>query len=69
MLAIFLLKKLIADFVASAQRADRIGIDGIELHGAHGYLLHQFYRQLPISVLMNMAGQVQVFISTPPSLM
>ena len=33
---------LIQAFVEAAQRADRIGIDGIELHGAHGYLLHQF---------------------------
>src|SRR4051794_35505480 len=29
-------------FVSAAQRADRLGIDAIELHGAHGYLLHQF---------------------------
>jgi 2,4-dienoyl-CoA reductase-like NADH-dependent reductase (Old Yellow Enzyme family) len=29
-------------FVASAVRADRLGIDAIELHGAHGYLLHEF---------------------------
>ncbi|NLS74038.1 oxidoreductase, partial [Bradyrhizobium brasilense] len=29
-------------FVASAKRADRLGIDALELHGAHGYLLHQF---------------------------
>jgi 2,4-dienoyl-CoA reductase-like NADH-dependent reductase (Old Yellow Enzyme family) len=29
-------------FVASAKRAERLGIDAIEVHGAHGYLLHQF---------------------------
>lgn len=29
-------------FVVAAQRAARMGIDAIELHGAHGYLLHEF---------------------------
>jgi 2,4-dienoyl-CoA reductase-like NADH-dependent reductase (Old Yellow Enzyme family) len=29
-------------FVATAKRAARLGIDGIEVHGAHGYLLHEF---------------------------
>jgi len=29
-------------FVASARRAERAGIDALELHMAHGYLLHEF---------------------------
>ena len=29
-------------FVAAAQRADRMGIEAIEIHSAHGYLLHEF---------------------------
>ncbi|WGR71921.1 MULTISPECIES: NADH:flavin oxidoreductase/NADH oxidase [unclassified Bradyrhizobium] len=36
------LKRIREAFVDSAKRADRLGIDAIELHGAHGYLLHQF---------------------------
>jgi 2,4-dienoyl-CoA reductase-like NADH-dependent reductase (Old Yellow Enzyme family) len=36
------IKSIINDFTASAVRCFQAGFDGVELHGAHGYLLSQF---------------------------
>jgi 2,4-dienoyl-CoA reductase-like NADH-dependent reductase (Old Yellow Enzyme family) len=35
-------EQLVRDFVAGARRAEQAGFDGVELHGAHGYILTQF---------------------------
>ncbi len=36
------LAEIKAAFVQAAIRAERIGVDFLEIHGAHGYLIHQF---------------------------
>ena len=38
--------QLVQSFADAARRAVKVGFDVIEIHGAHGYLLHQFYSPL-----------------------
>jgi 2,4-dienoyl-CoA reductase-like NADH-dependent reductase (Old Yellow Enzyme family) len=40
------LDDLIAKFVMATRRAERLGLDVIEVHAAHGYLLHEFLSPL-----------------------
>jgi 2,4-dienoyl-CoA reductase-like NADH-dependent reductase (Old Yellow Enzyme family) len=35
-------EQLIEDFILGAERAEQAGFDGVEIHGAHGYILAQF---------------------------
>jgi len=40
------IKALVEAFGAAAKRSLRLGLDAVELHAAHGYLLHQFFSPL-----------------------
>jgi 2,4-dienoyl-CoA reductase-like NADH-dependent reductase (Old Yellow Enzyme family) len=36
-------RQLVEDFISAAERAEKAGFDGVELHGAHQYILCQFF--------------------------
>ena len=40
------MSRIKAEFVAATERAVRIGLDLLELHSGHGYLLNQFFSPL-----------------------
>ena len=46
MLEVSEIEAIAEDFALAAERAVRAGFDGVELHGAHGYLLNQFFSPL-----------------------
>lgn len=67
------IRKLLNDFAAAAKRVKEAGFEVLEIHAAHGYLLHQFYSPLSntrtdeyggsfenrIRLLMEVVGAVQ----------
>ena len=40
------IEALVEEFAMAAERAIKSGFDGVELHGAHGFLLNQFFSPL-----------------------
>ena len=53
------LERIKRSFLFAAERAVRLGIDVIELHAAHGYLLHQFLSPISNQRLDEYGGKLE----------
>jgi 2,4-dienoyl-CoA reductase-like NADH-dependent reductase (Old Yellow Enzyme family) len=56
---------ILKDFVRAAQRAQEMGIEAVELHGAHGYLLHEFLSPISNQRSDNYGGSFENRIRFP----
>src|SRR5256885_8882823 len=59
------LKRIVDAFVATAKRAERLGLDALEVHSAHGYLLHQFLSPISNKRTDQYGGSLQNRIRFP----
>ena len=59
------LQRIVDAFVASAKRAERLGLDALEVHSAHGYLLHQFLSPISNKRTDQYGGSLQNRIRFP----
>ncbi|HUB66205.1 MAG TPA: NADH:flavin oxidoreductase/NADH oxidase [Candidatus Methylacidiphilales bacterium] len=53
------LRRIREAFAAAARRSDRLGLDAIEVHAAHGYLLHEFLSPLSNHRKDNYGGSLE----------
>ncbi len=57
--------RIIDDFSEAARRAVKAGFDGIEVHGAHGFLLNEFYSPLSNRRTDEFGGSFEKRIKVP----
>ena len=59
------INQIIKDFKNTTKRAKRVGFEGVELHMAHGYLLHEFLSEVSNKRKDNFGGSLEKRCNLP----